>query len=228
MAGVPPGLSEADQKIVSDAVKAAEAHTSGEIVTIVARRSDAYHDVGLHWALGCAFLVIALAAARPDVFEAFYIWLLGGWRHELSMNLFLTLLLGHVIGKFLAVRYLLAIPSLRMAVTPGATRTRRVHRRAVLLFRAAAQARTVGGTAILIYLSLDERRAEIVADTAIAARVAPDAWGDAMAAMLAEVRAGRIGPGIAAAVERVGRILAEHLPSGTTNPNELPDRLIQL
>lgn len=221
-------MTEADQTLVSEAVARAEKGTSGEIVTIIARRSDAYHDVGLHYAIACAFLVIAAAAALPALFQHIYIWLLGGWRHELPLGLFLTLLLGHAILKFLAVRYLLAIPTLRMAFTPGRTRSRRVRRRAITLFRAAAEARTTGRTGILIYLSLDERRAEIVADSAIVAKVAPEAWGDAMAAMLAEVRHGRIGAGIAAAVERVGAVLAEHLPNAAVNPNELPDRLIEL
>ncbi len=49
-----------------------------------------------------------------------------------------------------------------------------------------------------------------------------------MAAMLVEVREGRVGPGLACAVERVGAILADHLPPTGTNPNELPDGLILL
>jgi putative membrane protein len=221
-------MTEADHRIVSEAVKKAEAHTDGEIVTIVARQSDAYHDVGLHWAIACAFLVIAAAAIWPDHYERIYMWLLGGWWHELPQRLFLTMLLGHVIATFLAVRYILAIPALRMAFTPRATRSRRVHRRAIALFRAAAEARTLRRTGILIYLSLGERRAEIVADSAISAEVDPAIWGDAMAAMLAEVREGRIGEGMARAVEQVGVVLAEHVPRIETNPNELPDRVIEL
>jgi len=33
---------------------------------------------------------------------------------------------------------------------------------------------------------------------------------------------------MARAVERVGVVLAEHLPRTETNPNELPDRVIEL
>ena len=221
-------MTESDRRIISEAVARTETQTDGEIVTIVARQSDAYHDVGLHWAIACAFLVLAAAATWPDLYERIYIWLLGGWWHELPLRLFLTLLLGHAIAKFLAVRYLLAVPALRMAFTPGATRSRRVHRRAVTLFRTSAEARTMRRTGILIYLSLAERRAEIVADSAISAKVEPAVWGEAMAAMLEEVRVGRIGAGMARAVERVGAVLAEHLPRTETNPNELPDRVIEL
>ncbi|MBN8818164.1 MAG: hypothetical protein J0I80_05530 [Sphingomonas sp.] len=221
-------MNDADHALVTQAVAKAEQHTDAEIVTIVARRSDAYHDVGLHWAILCAFLVAAFAAAFPHLYEQTLIWLLGEWSHELPLRMLLLFLLGHMILKFLAVRYLLAIPALRMLVTPGATKSRRVRRRALLLFRTAAEARTARLTGVLIYLSLDEHRAEIVADEAIAAKVSPHVWGEAMAALVDEVRAGRIAQGMALAVEKAGLILAEHCPRSGDNPNELPDRLIEL
>ncbi|MET0239614.1 MAG: hypothetical protein ABW184_06920 [Sphingobium sp.] len=221
-------MTEADHLLVTDAVAKAEALTDGEIVTMIARRSDAYHDVALGWATGCAFVVLALAAAVPELFERFYIWILGEWHHELPLRLFMTMLFAHVVIKFLGVRFLLNIPALRMMLTPGRIRDRRVHARATALFRATAEARTARRTAILIYLSLDEHRAEILADRTIAEKVDPALWGDAMSAMLAEVGEDCIGEGIAQAVGLVGAVLAEHLPRGDDNPNELPDRLIEL
>ncbi len=221
-------MTEADHLIVTDAVAAAEANTDAEIVTIVARRSDAYHDVGLHWAILCAFLVPAFAAAFPVWYEQTIIWLLGEWTHELPLRALLLFLLGHMLLKFLAVRYLLAIPALRMFFTPGRTKSRRVRRRALVLFRTAAEARTARLTGMLLYLSLDEHRAEIVADEAIASKVPAEVWGEAMAAMIDEVREGRIAQGMALAIGKAGAILAEHCPRNADNPNELPDRLIEL
>ena len=49
-----------------------------------------------------------------------------------------------------------------------------------------------------------------------------------MLALLEGVRAGTPGQGIAAAVERIGGVLAAHFPYTGTDPNEMPDRLIQL
>ena len=66
----------------------------------------------------------------------------------------------------------------------------------------AAERRTARRTGVLLYLSLAERRAEIVADAAIHAKVAPEVWGDAMAELLAHVREGRASEGMAAAVTR--------------------------
>src|SRR3546814_14996232 len=76
----------------------------------------------------------------------------------------------------------------------------------------------------LIYLSLDEHRAEIVADEAIALKVAPEVWGEAMAALIDHVRKGHPGKGMAEAVRQVGALLTEHFPKSDDNPNALPDR----
>ncbi|EAT09914.1 TPM domain-containing protein [Sphingobium sp. 10 DY56-G10] len=221
-------LTQADHALVSAAVAEAEAHTSGEIVTIVARRSDSYHDVGLSWAAAAVFIALALMAAFPAQLRAFLSMLLLDWEHELADWKLLTGLLGLLILKFLIVRYLLAIMPLRMLVTPKATKARRVRRRAILLFRTAAEARTRGRTGVLLYISLDEHRAELVTDRAINEKVSPDAWGDAMATLVDALRQDRAGEGLAAAVTQVGAVLALHFPRATDDINELPDRLIEL
>ena len=53
-----------------------------------------------------------------------------------------------------------------------------------MLFKTAAERRTIGRTGILIYLSMGERRAEIVGDEAITAVTTPETWGEAMAALM--------------------------------------------
>jgi putative membrane protein len=221
-------LTQSDHDLVSAAVAEAETRTSGEIVTIVARRSDSYHDVGLSWAAAAVFIALALMAAFPAHLRAFLSMLLLDWEHELADWKLLTGLLGILILKFLIVRYLLAIMPLRMLVTPKATKARRVRRRAILLFRTAAEARTRGRTGVLIYISLDEHRAELVADRAINEKVSPDAWGDAMATLVDALRQDRAGEGLAAAVAQVGAVLAAHFPREADDINELPDRLIEL
>ena len=221
-------FSEADHQRISDAVAQAETATDGEIVTIVARRSDAYHDVGLHWAIAVVFLALSAAAAFPQRFRGFCSWVLQSWQHEVEDWKLLTILLAVLILKFLVVRYALAWMPLRMALTPRGTKARRVRRRAITLFRAVAQGRTRGRTGVLIYLSLDEHRAEIVADAAINEKVTLDVWGDAMAALIDHVRADRAADAMVEAVRQVGAVLARHFPATGDNPNELPDRLIEL
>ena len=220
-------LNEKDHALVSTAIAAAEAHSDGEIVAIAAEQSDAYHDVGLHYAVLAAFATLAIFAASPGLLT----WwrdLFSGWSAEPSLRETLTWLLLLTLAKFLAVLFLLKWRPLRMLLTPGATRTRRVRRRAIMLFKTGAERRTVGRTGILIYLSLAEHRAEIVADEAITHVTTPETWGEAMAAMLTQVKAGRPGEGIAAAVTIIGAVLAEHFPKSSGDTNEIPDKLIEL
>ncbi len=81
---------------------------------------------------------------------------------------------------------------------------------------------------MLLYLSMREHRAEIVADRPIAEKVPAEVWGDAMADMLDEIRQGYTAAGLAAGVRDVGMVLAEHFPRSADDVNELPDRLIEV
>jgi putative membrane protein len=144
------------------------------------------------------------------------------------MSQLLTLLMFFAALKFTIALLILKWMPLRLALTPPATKHRRVRRRAVAIFKAAAERRTAGRTGILIYLSMAERRAEIVADEAILKVTDEHTWGEAMAALIAEVRHGRPADGICAAIERVGVVLAEHFPRSAADTNEIPDKLIEL
>lgn len=221
-------MNEADHLLVTEAVAAAEERTNGEIVTIVTDRSDSYHDIALLWASAIAFLALAVIAFIPDFYLAIIDQLIGGWGHEFSMGEHLALIFIFMALKWLGVYLLLKWTPLRMLVTPKPVKIRRVQERALLLFKVGAESRTAAHTGILIFLSMREHRAEIIADAAIAAKVAPEIWGDAMLALLAKVRAGAPGEGMAAAVNLVGAVLTEHFPKSGDNPNELPDRLIEI
>ena len=221
-------LSADDLQRVSEAVAKAERESDGEIVTILARRSDAYHDVALHYAILAMLLVPAWWAVVPQSWIDGWTGALLGWNEELTRPVVMLLLFAKLILAFLFVRLLLAWRWLRLMLTPGRTKSRRVHRRAVELFRSGCELKTRGRTGVLIYLSLEEHRAEILADRAIAEQVEPEIWGEAMAVLVDGVRQGRAGEGLALAVEKVGAVLAPILPPTLANPDELPNRVILL
>jgi putative membrane protein len=133
-----------------------------------------------------------------------------------------------LVAVFLIVRFALAWMPLRMALTPAATKRRRVHPRARELLRTTSELKTRGRTGVLHYLSLAEHRAEIVADKAIADQVEPKVWGEAMTELIEAVKDKRPGDGMVAAVGQIGTVLARILPPRPDNPNELPDRVIEL
>jgi len=48
--------------------------------------------------------------------------------------------------------------------------------------------------------------------------------------MIAAIKAGRASDGFVAAIEQCGAVLAQHFPAepGSVNPDELPDRLVEI
>lgn len=223
-----PAMTAADHKLVSDAVAAAEAHSAGEIVTIVTARSDAYHDIALIWSAAVAFLALSALEIAPTFYLGLVERVLGLWGHEWTPRGVLGVALTVAALKFAAMYLLMRFTPLGLWLTPRFVRNARIHARALTCFRVGAESRTSGRTGVLIYVSLNEHHAEIIADAAIASKVAPETWGHAMKAMLDPLRAGQIAQGMAAAVAEVGTVLAEHFPRSADDTNELPDRLIEV
>lgn len=221
-------LTPEEHNIVTSAVAEAESTTSGEIVTVLADRSDGYTDVALWWAIGASFTAMTLLATFPAFFTDKLDWMVGGWSTEWTSAQLLGTLVALGLIKFLAVLLLQYWPPLRFFLIPGPVKTTRVHDRAIAHFKVGAERRTTGRTGVLIYLSMREHRAEIVADESIASKVDAEVWGEAMGDMLAEIKQGHIAEGMAAGVRDVGWVLAQHFPRSGDDKNELPDRLIEV
>ena len=221
-------ITHADSEAVTRAVADAELKTSGEIVTVVAQSSDGYTDVALAIAAFLAFTKLVSMAFLSHITLGIADTLTGGWNTEWTPAALFGIASAVGIATFLIVFAILCIPAVRFALIPGRVKTLRVEDAAIRHFKVGAERRTHGRTGVLIYVSLKEHRAQIVADSAIAEQVPPEVWGDAMVDMLREIKAGQLGAGIAAGVRDVGEILAPHFPRADDDQNELPDRLIQL
>lgn len=221
-------LNDTDRKRIAEAVAAAEARSAGEIVTIVTPQSDPYRDVALAWSISIAFLALAALELAPNFYLGLIERVLGLWDHDWTPRQVLGIALTVAVLKFLGMLLILTWRPLRLLLTPAPIKSARVHARALTCFRIGAEGRTTGRTGVLIYLSLAEHRAEIIADEAIASKVSPEVWGDAMHALLAPLRAGQAGEGMVAAIGKVGAVLAEHLPRADDDENELPDRVLEV
>ena len=221
-------LTEDQHKIVSSAVKEAELTTSGEIVTVLADRSDEYTDVALWWSLGLSFTVMSLFAAFPSPFLNLWDAAIGGWGHEWTTGELVSMTIGLGLLTFLIVLGLQQWQPLKFFLIPAPVKASRAHDQAIKHFKVGAERRTVGATGVLIYLSMREHRAEIVADDSIAEKVNAEVWGEAMGDMIVRIRKGQVAQGMAAGVRDVGFVLSEHFPRGEDDENELPDRLIEV
>ena len=221
-------LTAEEHAKISAAVAEAEMQTSGEIVTVLADRSDGYSDIALGWCAVITFTAMTIWTFLADFMLAKFDWLLGGWNHEWTPMGIMGLLTALAILKFAGTWLIQLWAPLKFAVIPGKVKSIRVRERAITHFKVGAERRTHGRTGVLIYLSMREHRAEIVADEPIAELVSAEVWGEAMADMLAEIRQGNVADGMAAGVRDVGKVLSEHFPRADDDTNELPDRLIEV
>ena len=227
-------LTPAELGAIEAAVRDAEARTTGEIYCVVTPESSHYAETPIAWAAAVALLAPALLllggvhVSLPDFFS---VWSAEqvGQAIEMSVRraLIATILLQGVL--FAVTALIVEIPAVRRAMTPGRLKRHRVRRRAAEQFLAKNLAATRDRTGVLIYVSLDERMAELIADEGIAGRVDAHVWERAMSALTEGLKRGQPGAGFAAAVGLCGDVLAEHFPADAKdNPNELPDAVVIL
>jgi putative membrane protein len=129
------------------------------------------------------------------------------------------------LALFVVLAAILCLPRVRAGLLPKATRRAIAHRAAMEQFILRGIGRTEGRTGVLVFVSLAERYARIVADEAIAQRVAQADWQSAIDALIEHMREGRIADGFVVAIERCSDVLATHFPAQPNERSELPDRI---
>jgi putative membrane protein len=198
-------ISPQDRARISDAIRAAEAKTSGEIVCVLAQSSS--HPGALP-----ILLAAAAALALP-------------WGLVLFTTMTVQRMLSLQVIAFLLLLALLCLPRIRAALIPRRARRAAAHRVAMEQFMLRGIAHKQDRSGVLIFVSLAERYARIIADDGIAARVPRPRWQAAVDALTAHMRDGRIAEGFVAAVELCGSELAAHFPRAEGSRDELPDRI---
>ena len=223
-------LSAEDRDRVRHAIAQAEQHTSGEIICVVTPRCGDSLWTLCFWSLCAAVLVPLLWWALGVPSNAWIAQLMNeGWQsshYTARTSIWIMALLPLVSALVTAL--LLAYRPLRLLATPRAVRRARVHQAALQQFVALGVARTKAHTGVLIFLALAERQAEVVADSGIYSKVAPEAWGTTLEKLLAGARSGDIAGGFVAAIAEAGALLQQHFPAPARNIDELPDHLIIL
>jgi putative membrane protein len=194
-----------DRARISDAIRAAEARTSGEIVCVLAQASS--HPGALP-VLIAAVVTLALPWG-PVLFTAMPV-----------QRIFVLQAIA-----FLLLLALFSLPRVRIALLPRRVRRVAAHRLAMEQFMLRGIAHKQERSGVLIFVSLAERYARIIADDGIAARVPRAHWQAAVDALTAHMRDGRIADGFIAAIELCGAELAAHFPRTEATRDELPDRI---
>jgi len=206
-------FTDEQTKQINEAVVEAESHTSAEIVPVVATASGRYDRpediVGLWCALlgaGAAWLLVPAGTVWP--LPA----ILG------------AIVVGFAVGAVAATR----TAWLRRLCTPPIQMRDEVRQAARAMFFDRRIQRTAGATGLLLYVSLYERLAVVIADDAVTEKLGQDAINDICAELTGKLRSENMTAAICETLTSAGQRLGEVLPRQDDDVNELPDTLVIL
>ena len=209
---------------IQNAVQDAEALTSAEIVPMVATSSGRYdraEDVAGLWvgviSMAVAwFLLRAQGSAEAD-------WGTVWSRFELPI-LIGCVVIGFIVGAT-ASNY---ISGLRGLFIPKRQMREEVEAAAARAFFDARIHHTEGATGMLIYLSLFERTARILADEAVLDAIGTDTLDALRDELIEGIVDGDTATAICEVIKHAGEKLAEPLPRAEDDTNEHSDSLVLL
>ena len=203
-----------DHERIAAAIHAAESQTNGEIHAVMARRSDDYLIASGFVVSACLILVAALLAFYLD----------SNW-HSISLSLYSSLVLG---AWLVCLGLLWFLPNARLLFIPKSMARKRAHQNAAVQFLARNMHSTQKRTGVLLFVSLAEHYAEVIADEGIASCVDQSEWNTIVDVLVSHASKGKIADGFEAAAGLSGALLAKHFPKTADDSNELDDHLVEL
>lgn len=204
-------LSAEEKNQVSEAVRAAEAKTSGEIITMIVRRSSMLG----HVVPQLLSLIIIFILLLRIIIEQFF--------HELPYEWIM------IIGLILAAPLSLWFQRyafIQRMLTPISDLSFEVFERAKLEFYESNIHKAKQDTGVLIFISLMERQCIVLAGEAIAKKMPKDTWQEVVSMAVTGIKNKKTAEGLVSAVELCGNILAQHYPLQPGDKNEFPDAVI--
>lgn len=185
-------------------VRGIEKDTDAEIVIVVRARSGSYRQADYLFGSILSFAGLLFVIFSPFHFHQYWV----------PVNVALLFAGGVYASSHLdGLRRLLTTKKFRA----GAARTG-----AAAMFYEAGIANTNAEMGLLVYLSLLERRLEVIADRGVLKAVPARDWNEAIFNLHQAGRRPELTT-LSSAMCELGLLLAKHLPATSENPNELPD-----
>jgi putative membrane protein len=189
---------------LAQCVKGIEKDTDAEIVIVVRARSGSYRQADYLCGAIISFAGLLFVLFSPFNFHQYWV----------PIDVALLFAAGVYLSSRLSV--------IRRLLTTKKFRAHAVRTGAAAMFYEAGIANTDAEMGVLVYLSLLERRLELIADRGVLKAVPALEWNQALFNLH---QAGRR-PELTALNEtmcELGLLLAKHVPATGENPNELPD-----
>jgi putative membrane protein len=197
-------FDHAAQEALAQCVKEIEQCTDAELVIVVRGRSGTYRHADYLFGALIAFIGLLALLFLPFDFH-----------HQLVPVDVAVLFL---IGAYLSSRS----DGIRRLFTTKKFRAESARTGAAAMFYEAGIANTEAEMGILVYLSLLERRLELIADRGVLKAVPSLEWNQTLFELQQIGYQPDLKP-LLKALREMGALLGSHLPATGENPNELPD-----
>lgn len=197
-------FDEAARLALTNCVQQIETTTDAELVLVVRARSASYRHADYLFGSLLAFAGLLFLLFAPFDFHQYWVAV------EVAL-LF-------VLGAFLSARS----NWLRRLLTREKFRNEAARTGAAAMFYEAGIANTSAEMGVLIYLSILERRLELIADRGVLKGVNALEWNQILS-QLHEAGKTPEPDTILSGLTDLGELLGKHLPATGENPNELPD-----
>ena len=217
-------FTDEQKKRINDAVVEAESKTSAEIVPVVATASGRYdrpEDIVGVW-LGVAALVGAWAVLPAAGGEP------GSWGGFPAVVHLICLAAAVVVGFVVGAVLGSYVGWLRRLFTPRNQMRDEVSAAARQAFFDGRVHHTAGATGLLVYVSLYERMATVLADRAVLDKLSQAALDELQVGLIEQLRTAGPTEAICGVVRAAGERLGEVLPRAEDDVNELPDGLVTI
>lgn len=208
-------LTEAEQKTISALVQQMEQQTSGEIVPMVVSASHSYPTAMIY---GATILALPLSLLLMPV--------IGGllWLGSQNVWIFITLFAA-LYALFYGLIHQLAWLK-RFFLTKGQIEAE-VQEAAITSFFTEKLYKTKEANGILIFISILERKAWILADSGINARIDAGQWQSMIDLITQGIKENRQCEAICQAVVQIGDLLKTHFPHQKDDIDELHNIIVQ-
>lgn len=200
-------LTEAQQASLNEAIVQFEHNTSAELVIMIAEASNDYTDVAVVWSL---------------IFASLCTWGLW-WGHVLHS--FPALWISQTV--MLAFSFLV-IQEFKLSVmlAPRTVQQKRASFAATAYYSLHHITHTKGRSGVLLYLSLKERYAQILADHSVNQHVPEQTWDILLQPLLKAIPTAGLVPALKDTIHQAALTLAPYLPATTQDENELSDAIV--
>lgn len=201
-------FTEEQKQQIVEATRQAESRSAGEIVVLVADGGRRYYDIEAVSAVGVS-AVISLVVVATVFHFSFWHWLV----------------LSTLVFPF-SFLFFARAQTITLGLVPHWRREKAVRDGALRAFYEHGLHKTKRQTGVLFYISLIERRVNVLADKGIHDKITQQVLERHASDVAAGIKAGRACEAVVHAITEIGEVLAAHFPRSPDEVNELPDLVL--